>query len=248
MPHDVIMPALGMAQDEGLIVAWLKAPGEAVKAGDALMEVETDKATMEVEAAVDGFLSDVRAGEGESVPVGRIVAVIAETAEAIRLSGAEAADAGGAAPETGAASPQAGAAAPGEALPEGHSVVMPALGMAQDSGVVVGWLKAPGEAVAEGEPLLEVETDKATMEVPAERGGYLAAILAEEGDDVPVGETIAILSASEPASTIRRARAAGGAETGAAAPAAAPARAEAKPEGSAPTPEAAPPGRAQERP
>ncbi|MBB99488.1 MAG: pyruvate dehydrogenase, partial [Rhodobacteraceae bacterium] len=49
MPHDVIMPALGMAQDSGLIVSWLKSPGDAVKAGDALMEGETDKATMEVE-------------------------------------------------------------------------------------------------------------------------------------------------------------------------------------------------------
>ncbi|MBV6638758.1 MAG: lipoyl domain-containing protein, partial [Mameliella sp.] len=50
MPHDVIMPALGMAQDSGLIVAWHKEPGAAVATGDVLFEVETDKATMEVEA------------------------------------------------------------------------------------------------------------------------------------------------------------------------------------------------------
>jgi pyruvate/2-oxoglutarate dehydrogenase complex dihydrolipoamide acyltransferase (E2) component len=54
MPHDVIMPALGMAQDTGLIVSWLKKPGDAVKTGDALFEVETDKAVMEVEAVADG--------------------------------------------------------------------------------------------------------------------------------------------------------------------------------------------------
>ena len=50
MPHDVIMPALGMAQDSGILVSWLKQPGDAIAVGDALFEVETDKATMEVEA------------------------------------------------------------------------------------------------------------------------------------------------------------------------------------------------------
>jgi pyruvate/2-oxoglutarate dehydrogenase complex dihydrolipoamide acyltransferase (E2) component len=81
MAHEVIMPALGMAQDTGQIVAWLKKPGDAVRIGDALMEVETDKATMEVEAAADGFLTRVRAEAGASVPVGEVVATIADTAE-----------------------------------------------------------------------------------------------------------------------------------------------------------------------
>jgi pyruvate/2-oxoglutarate dehydrogenase complex dihydrolipoamide acyltransferase (E2) component len=73
MPHEVIMPALGMAQDTGVLVAWLKAPGDPVKAGDALMEVETDKATMEEEAAHDGYLTDVQATEGEAVPAARFI-------------------------------------------------------------------------------------------------------------------------------------------------------------------------------
>jgi pyruvate/2-oxoglutarate dehydrogenase complex dihydrolipoamide acyltransferase (E2) component len=79
MPREVIMPALGMAQNTGLIVAWLKKPGEKVKAGDALMEVETDKAVMEVEAQADGFLTDVRASAGDTVPVGDVVALISES-------------------------------------------------------------------------------------------------------------------------------------------------------------------------
>lgn len=83
MPHEVIMPALGMAQDRGIIVSWLKQPGDAVKAGDALFEVETDKATMEVEAAADGFLTDVSVAAGEEVPVGNVIARISEAAEAI---------------------------------------------------------------------------------------------------------------------------------------------------------------------
>jgi pyruvate dehydrogenase E2 component (dihydrolipoamide acetyltransferase) len=76
VPHDVIMPALGMAQDSGLLVAWLKRPGDRVVKGEALFEVETDKATMEVEAQSDGYLSDVGARAGEDVPVGRVIARI----------------------------------------------------------------------------------------------------------------------------------------------------------------------------
>ena len=70
MPHEVIMPALGMAQDTGHIVAWHKAAGDAVVSGDVLFEVETDKATMEVEAQASGTLTRVTAGEGADVPVG----------------------------------------------------------------------------------------------------------------------------------------------------------------------------------
>ena len=70
MPLDVIMPALGMAQETGLIVAWHKQSGDPVAKGDALFEVETDKATMEVEAQGDGYLTDVTASEGTDVPVG----------------------------------------------------------------------------------------------------------------------------------------------------------------------------------
>jgi pyruvate dehydrogenase E2 component (dihydrolipoamide acetyltransferase)/2-oxoglutarate dehydrogenase E2 component (dihydrolipoamide succinyltransferase) len=61
--RDVTMPQLGMAQDAGKIVSWLKAPGDAVEKGEALFEVETDKATMEVEAQAAGFLTGVAAAQ-----------------------------------------------------------------------------------------------------------------------------------------------------------------------------------------
>ena len=76
MPHEVIMPALGMSQDTGQIVAWHKAPGDVVAAGDLLLEVETDKSTMEVEADRDGFLAKLLAEAGQDVPVGNVIAVI----------------------------------------------------------------------------------------------------------------------------------------------------------------------------
>jgi pyruvate dehydrogenase E2 component (dihydrolipoamide acetyltransferase) len=71
------------------------------------------------------------------------------------------------------------------------SVVMPALEMAQETGKLVAWRKKEGEQVVKGEPLLEVETDKAVMEVEALADGVLAGITAEIGTDIPVGKTIA---------------------------------------------------------
>src|SRR5262247_2941266 len=75
------------------------------------------------------------------------------------------------------------------------SVVMPALEMAQETGKIVSWLKKEGESVAKGEILLEVETDKAVVEIEATADGLLAGIKSHEGDVVPVGRTIAGLVA-----------------------------------------------------
>src|SRR5437588_12521891 len=74
-------------------------------------------------------------------------------------------------------------------------VIMPALGMAQDTGVVVSWKKQPGDEVIKGEPLLEVETDKAVVDVEAPATGTLASISAEAGAEVPIGTTIAVILA-----------------------------------------------------
>ena len=83
MAHNVTMPQLGMTQDSGVILAWLKAVGDPVKVGDALMEVETDKATVEVEATEAGYLVEIRADAGSDIPVGNTVAVISENADDI---------------------------------------------------------------------------------------------------------------------------------------------------------------------
>jgi pyruvate dehydrogenase E2 component (dihydrolipoamide acetyltransferase) len=73
------------------------------------------------------------------------------------------------------------------------NVIMPALGMSQDAGRLVRWLKKAGEWVEKGEPLMEVETDKAVEEIEAPASGYLAQVLAQEGEEVPVAQVIAIL-------------------------------------------------------
>ncbi|MBI1417939.1 MAG: pyruvate dehydrogenase [Limimaricola sp.] len=232
MPHEVIMPALGMAQDSGHLVAWHKSPGDEVRAGDILFEVETDKATMEVEAQADGVLSHVRRKAGEDVPVGEVIAQIGAADDAPVTASGDASP-----PDT---APDADDTAP--AIPEGHGVIMPALGMAQDSGVIVAWHKAPGDAVAAADILFEVETDKATMEVEAGADGFVAALLAEAGEDAPVGETIAVISTSKPDAPVQRSRAKSAPKAAASAPAKAPAPApKAKAAAAAPAPIKAPP-------
>ncbi len=86
MAHDIIMPALGMAQETGIIVAWKKQPGDVVKAGDVVMEIETDKSTVEIEAGHDGYLAKVLAETGVPVPVGQVVAIISTDAADIDKS------------------------------------------------------------------------------------------------------------------------------------------------------------------
>jgi len=79
MPFEVIMPALGMAQDTGVVAKWHKMVGDPIAIGDVLLEVETDKAVMEIEAQVNGFLTELNAENGEVVPVGQVIALIGDS-------------------------------------------------------------------------------------------------------------------------------------------------------------------------
>src|SRR5687768_12926389 len=72
---------------------------------------------------------------------------------------------------------------------------MPALGMAQETGTLIQWLKSVGDSVTKGEPLMEIETDKATVEIEAPASGILSNVTAQPGDVIPVGERIAIILA-----------------------------------------------------
>ena len=81
MPVSVVMPALEMAQETGKLVSWLKKEGDPVRKGEILLEVETDKAVVEVEAAVDGILAGVTAKPGDVVQVGRTIAWLVQEGE-----------------------------------------------------------------------------------------------------------------------------------------------------------------------
>jgi pyruvate dehydrogenase E2 component (dihydrolipoamide acetyltransferase) len=81
MPTEVIMPALGMAQETGKLVRWIKNEGDTVTKGEPLMEIETDKVTVEIEAPANGVLGGISAAEGEDIPVGRAVAYVLAAGE-----------------------------------------------------------------------------------------------------------------------------------------------------------------------
>src|SRR5436309_8795192 len=82
MPANVIMPALELAQETGKVLHWLKFPGDRVSKGEPIVEIETDKVTVEIEAPASGVLRDVTAQEGDVVPVGHTIAVIGDEARA----------------------------------------------------------------------------------------------------------------------------------------------------------------------
>src|SRR6201991_3185020 len=112
MATKVFMEALSPTMEEGRLVKWLKNEGDAVKSGEPLAEVETDKAIMELVARGDGVLRKRIIGEGESVPVGTLVGVIGAADENIDAMMAQ-----GASPATGAAPPAAPAPAAPAATP-----------------------------------------------------------------------------------------------------------------------------------
>lgn len=78
MSHEIIMPALGMNQDEGVISNWCKNKGDFVEVGDVIMEIETDKAIQEIESSHSGYLSQIIFDAGVSVPVGKVIAIISK--------------------------------------------------------------------------------------------------------------------------------------------------------------------------
>jgi pyruvate/2-oxoglutarate dehydrogenase complex dihydrolipoamide acyltransferase (E2) component len=88
VPIEVIMPAMEMNQQTAGLVRWLKEPGSYVTAGEPLMEVETDKVTVQIEAMADGMLSDIRFGPGDEVPVGAVVALLVPEASVGESGGA----------------------------------------------------------------------------------------------------------------------------------------------------------------
>src|SRR2546428_6221450 len=122
---EISMPRLSDTMEEGTIARWLKSPGDEIKKGDILAEIETDKATMDLEAYEAGTLQQILVQEGETVPIGQAVAligtgaVVQQPGQPARASARTSAEMAGAAPA--ASPPQAEASAPsrGPALSEG---------------------------------------------------------------------------------------------------------------------------------
>ncbi|QMU28538.1 pyruvate dehydrogenase complex dihydrolipoamide acetyltransferase [Adhaeribacter radiodurans] len=209
MAEVIKMPKMSDTMTEGVIASWLKKVGDTVKSGDILAEVETDKATMELESYEDGTLLFVGPKEKDSVPVDGILAIIGKQNEDISGLLSEI-QGGGSAPKA-AEQPVAPAATPADkpapapaaaapaapapsSAPVNASVItMPKMSDTMTEGTIANWLKKVGDKVKSGDILAEVETDKATMELESYEDGTLLYVGVEAGSSVAVDGVIAII-------------------------------------------------------
>lgn len=212
MATPVIMPRQGQSVESCLIGKWHKKAGDPVKAGDLLFTYETDKATFDEAAKVDGILLATFFAEGDDVPCLTNVCVIGTAGE----STAEFNPNGGATPTTAApeaaapvatpATPAAPAATaapaaapvarPATSGPKATPVIMPRQGQSVESCLIGKWHKKAGDAVAVGDLLFTYETDKATFDETAKVAGTLLAVFFNEGDDVPCLTNVCAIGAA----------------------------------------------------
>ena len=177
---DILTPTLGESVAEGAIAKWNKKSGDSVKKDEVLVEIETDKVSLEVAAPADGVLQ-ILVGEGETVTPGMVLGTVGggAAAAAPKAEAPKAADAPKAAPAAAAA------------LIE---VKTPVMGESVAEGAIGTWTKKAGDAVKKDEVLVEIETDKVAVEVSAPADGVLAEILAPDGTTVTPGQVIAKIS------------------------------------------------------
>ena len=211
MAEVIRMPRMSDTMTEGVIVEWHKKVGDKVKSGDLLAEVETDKATMELESYNDGTLLYIGVEKGKPAQVDGILAVIGKEGEdykpALESAGGEGAPKA-AEPAVEAAPPKEEAAPAKEAAPEAAAapetakvelpagakeIRMPLLSDTMTEGKIVSWNKKVGDFVKSDDVLADVETDKATMEVVGYEEGTLLYIGVEAGQAAKINEIIAIV-------------------------------------------------------
>src|ERR1700684_2832752 len=118
MPINILMPALSPTMEKGNLAKWVKKEGDAVKTGDVIAEIESDKATMEYEAVDDGVMAKIVVPEGTSdVPVNQLIAVLAQEGEDVKAAAAGAKTSGAAGPSSPPSPPRGEGAAPQTAAP-----------------------------------------------------------------------------------------------------------------------------------
>ncbi|MBM3158267.1 MAG: pyruvate dehydrogenase complex dihydrolipoamide acetyltransferase [Bacteroidetes bacterium] len=198
MAEVILMPRLSDTMTEGVIAAWHKKVGNRVKKGDLLAEVETDKATMELESYKDGVLLHLGGEKGSKIQVNDLLAIIGNEGEDISsLLNAPAAPTP-APSSTPASVPATATTSPASATTLDLSkmdevVLMPRLSDTMEVGVIAGWHKQVGDVVKKGEVLADIETDKATMELESYKNGTLLYIGAEKGEKITVNGLLCVI-------------------------------------------------------
>ena len=203
MAEVIRMPRMSDTMTEAVIVEWHKKVGDKVKSGDLLAEVETDKATMEMESYWDGTILYIGVEKGKSIAVDGILAVVGKEGEdyqSLIANGAKTAEKKEAPAETKQAeAPPAESKKENEgsasvALPEGAKIIrMPLLSDTMQEGKIVQWNKKVGDMVKSDDSIAEVETDKANMDVVGYEEGTLLYIGVEAGHAAKVNDIIAII-------------------------------------------------------
>ena len=236
MATELKLPDVGDNIEKGTVVTVLVNPGDSVSEGQPIIEIETDKAVVEVPASAAGTIEAVNVKVGDTISVGGVIATLGGEAgqgssETMPLppQGSMTGQDNVAEPDSNAASrdaataqrvaqaqqdaqkEQAGqatdskSAAPAPQSDGGQSsggsqqVTLPDVGDNIEKGTVVTILVGVGDAVSEGQPVIELETDKAVVEVPANASGTVQSVAVKIGDTIPVGGTILTLSGAAPA-------------------------------------------------
>jgi pyruvate dehydrogenase E2 component (dihydrolipoamide acetyltransferase) len=200
MAEVILMPRLSDTMTEGVVAAWHKNVGDTVKKGDLLAEIETDKATMELESYQDGILLHIGTPRGGKLQVNDLLAIFGKAGEDVSALIAQ--NTGGAnatvpvetattpAPVSATSTPSA-SAVDFSAMEE--VVLMPRLSDTMTEGVIAGWHKQIGDTVKKGEVLADIETDKATMELESYKDGILLYQGAKAGEKILVNDLLCII-------------------------------------------------------
>ncbi|HTT23677.1 MAG TPA: dihydrolipoyllysine-residue acetyltransferase [Candidatus Sulfotelmatobacter sp.] len=210
------LPELGENIEQGDLVRLMVAPGAPVSAGQSVMELETDKAVVEVPSSVSGTVQEIRVKEGDKIKVGQVIFTVDGAGGKSNPAPAEAAAPAPKAPpkETQAppATPKQPAAQP---VPAGSSsrarstggaseFMLPELGENISQGDLVRLMISPGSKVSEGQPVMELETDKAVVEVPSSVSGVVKDVRVKEGEKIKVGQVIFTLEGGAAATQASR--------------------------------------------
>lgn len=236
MAEVILMPRLSDTMTEGVIAAWHKNVGDTVKKGDLLAEIETDKATMELESYQDGVLLHIGTPNGGKLQVNDLLAIFGKPGEDIsdllKIHGGNSAAPAPAATVETAAPATASIPEPTSSATSGidvsameEVVLMPRLSDTMTEGVIASWQKNVGDVVKKGEVLADIETDKATMELESYKDGILLYQGAQPGEKILVNDLLCIIGKEglDVAAIVAAVKAGSGSAASVSAPAAAPA-------------------------
>lgn len=206
MAKEFKLPELGENIESGDVVRIAVTPGETIRQGQTVIELETDKAVVEVPSTVDGVIENVMVAPSQQVKVGAVLFTYtasepdgATSAPKAAIATPEVSTKSSQAPEpeqkqvTQSAKPSAGAPMAAGTAPV--EIKLPELGENIESGDVVRVAVQPGDEVTEGQTLIELETDKAVVEVPSPVSGTVSEVLAKAGQSLKVGDRLLILAA-----------------------------------------------------